>query len=55
MADIKEMIATVQIYIHHRKNVDVQINLRNQRDLILLTKAYSIALSWLNNNGFKQF
>lgn len=54
MATIEEMIATVQIYIHHRKNKEVQIKIRTQRDLILLTRAYTIALTWLNNNGFKQ-
>lgn len=52
---IEEMIAIVQIYIHHRKNVEVQIEIKTQRDLALLTKAYGIALNWLNQNGFKQF
>jgi len=54
MSNVDEMIAIVQIYIHHRKNKEVQIQIRNARDLMLLTRAYSIALNWLNNNGFKQ-
>jgi len=53
--DVKQMIATVQIYIHHRKNKEVDIQIRTQRDLMLLTRAYSIANTWLMNNGFKQF
>lgn len=51
---IEEMIATVQIYIHHRKNEEVNIVVRNARDVMLLTRAYSIANTWLINNGFKQ-
>jgi hypothetical protein len=53
-ASTEHMIAIVQIYIHTRKNKEVQIAIKNERDLLLLTRAYSIALSWLNNNGFKQ-
>ena len=52
--DIEQMIATVQIYIHHRKNKKVSIYINNARDLMLLTKAYGIAINWLNKNGFKQ-
>lgn len=51
---IEEMIAIVQIYIHHRKDKEIQITIRNQRDVILLTKAYNIASKWLSENGFKQ-
>ena len=51
---VEQMIATVQIYIHHRKNVEVNIQIRNNRDLLLLTKAYNIANSWLMDNGFVQ-
>ncbi len=51
---IEQMIAIVQIYIHHRKNKEIQIAIRNERDLILLTRAYNIANTWLTNNGFKQ-
>ena len=51
---IQEMIATVQIYIHHRKNVEVNIAINGERDYALLTKAYNIANNWLTYNGFKQ-
>jgi len=51
---IEQMIATVQVYIHHRKNKEVNIQINSQRDLMLLTRAYSIANTWLMNNGFKQ-
>jgi len=54
IASVEEMISIVQIYIHHRKNKEVQIQIRNARDLMLLSRAYSIALNWLTNNGFKQ-
>lgn len=53
MNNIKEMIAVVQMYIHHRKDVEVKIKLRDLRDVALLTEAYQIASEWLNNNGFK--
>jgi len=51
---IEEMIAIIQIYIHHRKGKEVQIKITSARDIMLLTRAHSIALNWLNNNGFKQ-
>lgn len=52
IASVEEMIATVQIYIHHRKDKEVNVKIRNGRDLILLQRAYSTALNWLNNNNF---
>ena len=51
---VNQMIATVQLYIHQRKNVEVNIAIRNNSDLVKLTKAYNIATNWLNNNGFVQ-
>lgn len=51
---IEKMIAIVQVYIHHRKNQEVNIVIRNARDLVLLQNAYNIASEWLNNNGFVQ-
>ena len=51
---IEQMIATVQIYIHHVKNVEVNIVIRDNRDIILLTRAYNIAKEWMINNNFKQ-
>ncbi len=54
--DIEQMIAIVQIYIHHRKDKEVQISPpRNARQLALLIDAYNTAISWLNQNGFKQY
>ena len=53
MTTISEMIAVVQMYIHHRKDVEVQIYIRDLRDVALLTEAYQIATEWLTNNGFK--
>jgi hypothetical protein len=54
MNSIEQMIATVQIYIHHRKDVEVKINIRNLQDVAKLTRAYNIAVKWLNENNFKQ-
>jgi len=54
LPSVKEMIATVQIYIHHRKNVEANIAINGARDYALLTKAYNIANNWLTENGFKQ-
>lgn len=47
------MIATVQIYIHHRKGVEVNIAIRNATDIVKLQRAYAIATAWLNENNFK--
>ena len=52
MNNVKEMIATVQMYIHHRKNKQVDIVIKNTRDLILLTNAYQIAREWMGENNF---
>ena len=51
---IEQMIATVQLYIHHVKNVEVNIIIRDNRDILLLTKAYNVAQQWMVNNNFKQ-
>ena len=47
----EEMIAIVQCYIKIRKDKDVNIVIRNERDLMLLVKAYGIASTWLRNNN----
>ena len=52
MRDITEMIAVVQMYIHHRKDVEVQIKIESLQDIAKLTPAYNIASEWLNQNGF---
>lgn len=53
MKPINEMIAVVQLYIHHRKDVEVDINIRNLNDIAKLTVAYNIANQWLTENNFK--
>ena len=47
------MVAYVQIYIHIRKGVEVNINIQSNRDIILLSQAYSSAIEWMNQNNFK--
>lgn len=52
--NFNEQVAVVCAYINHRKEVNVQINMqqfRNPMNIILLNKAYNIAVSWFNNNG----
>ena len=51
--DIKQMMAYVQVYIHIRKNKEVNINIRDARDVLLLNQAYNIALIWMQNNNVK--
>jgi hypothetical protein len=51
--DINKMIAYVQIYIHIRKGVEVDIKIQNGRDLLLLTQAYNSAIDWMNQNNFR--
>ena len=38
--DNREMIATVECYIHHRTNKQIRIAPIKAKDLFLLTKAY---------------
>lgn len=51
--NINKMISIVQIYIHHRKGVEVDISIKNTRDLILLSQAYRDAVDWMGLNNFK--
>lgn len=53
MATVNEMIAVVQMYIHHRKDVEVKIAIRDFSDIAKLTMAYDIAVKWLRENNFK--
>jgi hypothetical protein len=53
MNNINKMIAYVQIYIHIRKGVEVNINIQNGRDILLLTQAYNLAIEWMNQNNFR--
>lgn len=47
---VREMIATIQIYIHHRKDVEVQISPILPQELTKLIRAHNIASEWLGNN-----
>ena len=51
--DIKKMISIVQIYIHIRKGVEVDISVSNIKDMMLLSRAYNIATDWLSANNVK--
>ena len=49
-----EMIAIVQIYIHIRKGVNVDIQpCRSLRDVALLQSYYNTAVIWLQENQIK--
>lgn len=47
------MIAYVQIYIHIRKNVEIEISINGTRDLFLLQRAYQSAVTWMEENNCK--
>ena len=50
MVGILEKIALVQCYIHHKKNIEVNINPpSNINDVFLLEKAYSVAQNYFSN------
>ena len=53
MHSVNEQIAIVQMYIHHRKGIEVNISVRGLHDVMKLSHAYNIAIEWLNKNGFK--
>jgi hypothetical protein len=45
-----QMIAVIQCYIHHRKNVEVQINMpRNIGEIKKMNEMYLIASAYLNS------
>lgn len=48
---ILRMIAIVQMYIGVMKNVEVDIAIRNERDLVLLDMAYRIANDYFVSQG----
>ena len=50
---VEKMIAYVQIYIHIRKNIEVEISINDTRDLLLLQKSYQIAVNWMEQNNCK--
>ncbi len=47
------MIAYVQIYIHIRKEKQVDISITSARDIFLLNQAYNYAVEWMNENDVK--
>jgi len=47
------MIAIVQMYIHILKDVEVNISIRNYRDMQKLTTAYTLAYNWLQEHNFR--
>lgn len=49
--DLRQMISTIQIYIHHKKGVEVDISPNIPRDYFM--QAYSIAQEWCDNNLVK--
>jgi hypothetical protein len=49
--NIRHMIAYVQVYIHIRKGIEVDISINNQRDVFLLQKAYHYAVEWMEQNN----
>ncbi len=48
--DIKQMISVIQIYIHHNKGVEVNINPDLLIEVPKLLKSYNIAQNWVSNN-----
>ncbi len=51
--NIKKMIMYIQIYIHIRKGVEVDISIQNDSDIFKLTAAYNCAINWMNENNVK--
>lgn len=52
MRDASEMIAIVQAYINHRKDVEVDIyHPTNERQMMKLAHAYTIAVDFFNSNN----
>jgi hypothetical protein len=45
------MVAIVQDYIYERKGVRVKINIKTDRDELLLKLAYNIAYEWMLTNN----
>lgn len=45
------MIAVVQCYIHCRKNVEVNIYIRDDRDVLLLGVAYKSAVQYFKSTN----
>ena len=47
---VPEMIMTIQIYMHHTKDVEVNITPQLPQELTKLIRAYNVASEWLANN-----
>lgn len=50
---MRKKIAIVQAYIHLRKNLEVNISIRSIKDVMLLDRAYNIAIDWFKVNNIK--
>jgi uncharacterized protein (DUF952 family) len=53
MHTIKEMVAVMVAYIHHRTGKQVEINMNQFRDIqnqLLLNSAYNHAMNWFKDN-----
>lgn len=56
MTSIENMVSVVQVYIHMRKDVQVQINMNQFQDpfnVMKLVNAYNIANEWFMSNKAK--
>lgn len=51
--NVKKMIALVQLYIFHRKGVEIQIRINGMMDMIKLQKAYQYAMGWFDFHDVK--
>jgi len=53
MYSVESMIAILQCYINHRKNINVNIIVTNHKDIRQLKQAHEIAKTWLTEYNFK--
>ena len=51
MKSVEEMIAIVQCYIHLLKDVEINIYIRNSRDIFLLTVAYDKTVQYFQQTN----
>jgi len=52
--NVKNMIATIQIYINHKKDVEVNLTPDLPREYPQLLHAYGVAKKWLSENLINQ-
>ena len=51
MKSVEEMIAIVQCYIHLLKNIEINIYIRDSRDIFLLEIAYNKAVEYFTQTN----